>query len=67
MFLLTGGLFGGGSTASSGGLFGGTNTGSYNNKRIIPEADGTLKRNMLEANFALRTRYINKRIILKST
>jgi hypothetical protein len=43
MFLLTGGLFGGGSTASSGGLFGGTNTGTYNNKRIILEADFVLR------------------------
>ncbi len=39
IFLCTGGLFGGGSTASSGGLFGGTNTGTYNNKRIVLEAD----------------------------
>jgi hypothetical protein len=54
MFLLTGGLFGGGSTASSGGLFGGTNTGKYKNKRIT-----------LEAYLALRTYITNKRILLE--
>ncbi len=63
IFLLTGGLFGGGSTASSGGLFGGTNTGMYNNKSWFCNSYIN-KRNTVPGRLKL-TLHINKRIMLE--